>query len=246
MEQILNTTARGLILILYFWAMLTLEGLQFAYGNQPVLRHLDLQVPDGEIHGILGANGAGKTTLFRLLAGWLAPDAGDIRWNGQPLTKRQIAFLETDPYFYPYLKGVEYLRLIRDDQMAIEQWNQLFGLPLHHLVDEYSTGMQKKLAFIGTLLQQRPVLILDEPFNGVDLAGNEMMMAVLRRQEIRSGAMVIASHILSTLTQTCQRISILSGGQIRQTFTREAFDDLEKQVQADASNQLDHILSTWK
>ena len=226
--------------------MLEINQLNFSYGEKTVLQNLDLQVAPGEIHGILGANGAGKTTLFRLLAGWLKPKGGSIRWEGQAIGPRQTSFLETDPYFYPYLKGVEYLRLIRDAPERIQQWNQLFDLPLDELTDDYSTGMQKKLAFLGVLLQERPVLILDEPFNGVDLAGNEIMMAVIRRSGVLKGATFISSHILNTLTQVCDRISLLSGGRFTQTFGRAEFETLEASVRAESTAHLDQLFENWR
>lgn len=210
-----------------------------------MLENLSLEVPAGEIHGILGPNGAGKTTLFRLVAGWIKPLEGTIHCDGKPLSKRDTAFLETDPYFYPYLKGSEYLRLICDDRKKIETWNKLFDLPLDELVDDYSTGMQKKLAFTGVLLQERPVLILDEPFNGVDFAGNEVMMAVIRRSGMLKGATLISSHILNTLTRVCNRISLLGDGRILQTFERQEFDALEAKVRDDTSGLLDEVLKNW-
>lgn len=140
---------------------------------------------------------------------------------------------------------MEYLRLIHDEPQQIETWNQLFGLPLDDLVDGYSTGMQKKLAFIGALLQNRPILILDEPFNGVDLAGNEMMMAVIRRLKNRTGITLISSHILHTLTHVCDRISLLNNGQIAQTFEHTNFEGLEHLVRTEAKTLLDKTLENW-
>ena len=225
--------------------MLQISELEYAYGEKPVLRGLDLEVAAGEIHGILGQNGAGKTTLFRLLAGWLKPQSGTIRWQGQGLAKQQTAFLETDPYFYPYLRGIEYLRLIRDDAIRIEQWSQIFDLPLDELAEEYSTGMQKKLAFLGVLLQERPLLILDEPFNGVDFAGNEVMMAVIRRSGLLKGATLISSHVLQTLTHVCDRISVLKDGAIAHVVERADFPALEAHIRAETTGHLDQLFEGW-
>ncbi|MBL7798244.1 MAG: ATP-binding cassette domain-containing protein [Saprospiraceae bacterium] len=225
--------------------MLTIHQPTYSYGKNQVLKNLSMNVPEGEIHGILGRNGAGKTTLFRLIANWLPAPAGAITWQGAPVQKRQTAYLETAPYFYPYLKGVEYLRLIRDEPQQIETWNKLFDLPLDDLIDGYSTGMQKKLAFIGVLLQDRPILILDEPFNGVDLAGNEMMMAVIRRRRNNKGITLISSHILHTLTHVCDRISLLEHGQIAPTFELKDFAALEKLVREEAHKRLDQTLENW-
>ena len=105
--------------------------------------------------------------------------------------------------------------------------------------------MQKKLAFIGVLLQNRPILILDEPFNGVDLAGNEMMMAVIRRRRNNKGITLISSHILHTLTHVCDRISLLDNGQITQTFELKDFAALEKLVREETRTLLDKTLENW-
>ena len=225
--------------------MLRIEQLTYSYGKKQVLDSLSVQVAEGEIHGILGSNGAGKTTLFRLVANWLPSPPGAITWQEQAMHKHQTAYLETAPYFYPYLKGSEYLRLIRNEPEQIQQWNQLFNLPLNDLVDGYSTGMQKKLAFIGVLLQDRPIVILDEPFNGVDLAGNEMMMAVIRRRRNNAGIILISSHILHTLTHVCDRISLLDHGHITQTFEQKDFDTLEKLVRQETRTLLDKTLENW-
>lgn len=226
--------------------MLTIKNLEFGYGPKKVLHGLNIDIPGGEIHGILGPNGAGKTTLFRLVAGWLRPQSGEITWDGHPLHKRHTSFLETGPYFYPYMTGREYLRLIRDDPGRIDQWNRLFDLPLDEMAEDFSTGMQKKLAFLGVLLQERPVLILDEPFNGVDFAGNEVMMAVIRRSGILKGATLISSHVLPTLTQVCDRISVLKDGHIEQTIGRDAFPELEARIRSETTGHLDELFEYFK
>ena len=210
---------------------LTINDLNFAYNKQrPVLQGLHLQIAQGEKHGILGENGAGKTTLFRLIAGWM-PGAGEgsIRWNDAPLQRSDVAFLEAEPFFYPYMTGREYLRFVRDDHDLIERWNQVFNLPLEQYADEYSTGMRKKLALIAVLLQQRPVLILDEPFNGVDWESNEKIMALLAQGIARNAATLISSHILDTLTTVCDRISVLKEGVQRRTYVRAEFAELERE-----------------
>lgn len=212
--------------------MLHIHNLHFQYRKgQPVLQGLDLQLTEGERHGIMGANGAGKTTLFHLLAGILPWPKEGVKWHGE---RQSASFLEAEPYFYPYMTGGEYLRFISDRQDAIERWNRLFELPLEEFADEYSTGMKKKLGLMGVLLQEeRPLLILDEPFNGVDYESNEKMMAVLEHGPPGQRTVLISSHILPTLTRVCDRISVLKEGRIARTYTREAFAELEAQVKSD-------------
>lgn len=209
---------------------LTISSLHFGYHKQqPVLQGLNLCIEQGEKHGVLGENGAGKTTLFRLIAGWLpGAEKEGIRWHDAPLQHSDVAFLEAEPYFYPYMTGREYLRFVRDDHDLIERWNQVFDLPLEQYAQEYSTGMRKKLALVAVLLQQRPVLILDEPFNGVDWESNEKIMALLRQGIARNSATLISSHILDTLTTVCDRISVLKSGVVLRTYAQSEFSELER------------------
>jgi ABC-2 type transport system ATP-binding protein len=208
---------------------LIINNLHFQYTSaRPLLQGLNLEVAQGEKHGILGENGAGKTTLFRLLAGWIPrTDRSNLRLNEASLLPQDVAFLEAEPVFYPYMTGMEHLRFIHDDPALIQRWNQVFHLPLEQYAQEYSTGMRKKLALIAVLLQQRPVLILDEPFNGVDWESNEKIMALLQQGIAQNAATLISSHILNTLTRVCDRISVLKEGILFQTFARHEFAELE-------------------
>ncbi len=218
---------------------LLIQDLSFNYKNKaPILQSLQLAIPKGEKHGILGVNGAGKTTLFRLITGWL-PVQGKLQWEGRSIQKDDVAFLEAEPYFYPYMTGLEYLRFIRDDRPKIAYWNELFNLPLDQYAEEYSTGMKKKLAFIATLLPERPLMILDEPFNGVDFESNEKIMAILQHGLIPNSTLLLSSHILETLTRVCDRISVLSEGRIMRSYNSAEFPALEASIRAGALSSLD-------
>lgn len=221
-----------------------ITNLDFGYrSSEKILNGLSLQLVPGEKHGILGVNGAGKTTLFRLLSGQMKPNAGTIMHQDLPLRREQVSFLEAEPYFYPYMTGMEYLRFINDQPDQIERWNSLFDLPLPHYAEEYSTGMKKKLGLIGVLLQEkRPLLILDEPFNGVDFESNEIIMSVLKQNYTASRTVLISSHILPTLTRICQRISVLQNGCINRTYEQSEFGELEKMVQIDVDLKVSEAL----
>jgi ABC-2 type transport system ATP-binding protein len=221
-----------------------ITNLDFGYRSaEKILNGLSLQLVPGEKHGILGVNGAGKTTLFRLLSGQMKPNAGTITHQDLPLRREQVSFLEAEPYFYPYMTGMEYLRFINDQPDQIERWNSLFDLPLPHYAEEYSTGMKKKLGLIGVLLQEnRPLLILDEPFNGVDFESNEIIMSVLKQNYTSTRTVLISSHILPTLTRICQRISVLQNGCINRTYEQSEFGELEKMVQIDVDLKVSEAL----
>src|SRR5690606_16503530 len=134
-------------------------------------------------------------------------------------------FLETEYFFYSYMKGREYLELLsaKNDHFDIEKWNGIFELPLHELIDTYSTGMKKKLAFLGVLALDRPVLILDEPFNGVDVESNEKLFQILLRLKNTGKIILLSSHILSSLTGICDKISCLEEGTFLKTYSQGEF-----------------------
>ncbi len=225
--------------------MLEIENLTVAYGDHVVLQDCQLACSYHQIHGVLGMNGAGKTTLFNTLYGFVKARKGEILLDGKPIHNRQISFLETSNYFYPYLTGREYLELLalRQDNFDIEDWNRLFELPLDSLVDQYSTGMKKKLAFLGNLALDRPVIILDEPFNGVDIESNEKMYQILQRLKTRKKIILCASHIISSLTGICDRISYLKGGRFVKTYAPNDFPALEEELRILVHQKIDETLN---
>lgn len=225
--------------------MLRIDQLVAGYGGAPVLRGVNLESEPGVIHGILGRNGAGKTTLFRTIYGFKEKEEGSVTLSGEPLTNRSIAFLETNPFFYSYMKGKEYLGIIAADNDEFDQdkWNAIFDLPLDELVDTYSTGMRKKLAFMGMLALNRPILILDEPFSGVDVESNEKIYQILNRLKAQGKIILLSSHILSSFTGVCDRISVLVEGQFERTYEQEEFAELEASIKADIHRNIDNTLN---
>ena len=221
--------------------MFKLEKVEVSYGSKKVLHGVNLDLMPGETHGILGMNGAGKTTLFNSIYGIKSIEAGSIE---TALKKDQIGFLQTSNYFYPLIKGKEYLNLlgVESNLHKIEEWNKVFDLPLEELVENYSTGMKKKLAFLAIILMQSEMLLLDEPFNGVDVESNEKMMYIINRLKEHGKGIFISSHILSTLLQTADRISLLEKGRITKTFAKASFIDLEKMIKERISSSLDEQL----
>ncbi|MEM1320934.1 MAG: ATP-binding cassette domain-containing protein [Bacteroidota bacterium] len=224
--------------------MLRIENLLVAYGDNIVLKNLRIQFAEGEIHGVLGMNGTGKTTFFNTLYGFVPSQQGQCLYQDQPVQNRSIAYLETHNYFYPYMNGREYLRLLSlsNPDFAIDEWNLIFDLPLEVLVENYSTGMKKKLAFLGMLALDRPILILDEPFNGVDIESNEKIYQILKRIKGQGKIILLSSHIISSLTGICDRISYLSGGHFARTYLREEYAELELLIKELVRQQIDPTL----
>ncbi len=228
--------------------MLELIDWTVAYQKTTVLQQLNQRFQAGEVHGILGQNGAGKSTLFNSLYGMVPAAAGQSLYQGKELVHDQIAYLQTHTHFYPFMTGGEYLTLIAQNNPNFKatHWNQLFHLPLHQLISQYSTGMKKKLAFLGILAQNRPIIILDEPFNGVDIESNEKIIQVLEHWRKQGRTLLLSSHILSTLTQSCTRISHLQKGQLTQTYTPDQYPVLEALVQSWAQEEVQRVLEQDK
>lgn len=226
--------------------MLIIKDLNFGFTNKPILQNINISFEGGSIYGILGLNGAGKTTLFRTIYNYYTPQQGMISYNERPLLKEQISFLETENFFYPYIKGIEYLQLATEGKVEdseIMQWNELFELPLHDLTETYSTGMKKKLAFLGVLLQKRNVVILDEPFNGIDLETSERLFIIIKKLKESGKTILLSSHIMSALTQLCTEIIHLKEGKILKTYLPSEYDELHKDIQQRIENQMQEHLA---
>jgi ABC-2 type transport system ATP-binding protein len=224
--------------------MLHIKNLQVSYGTQLVLNQLEASFAPGAIHGILGLNGSGKTTFFNTLYGFLPAQSGTITLYDKPISSTDMAYLETHNYFYPWLRGKEYLELLTQGKpdFDINQWNNIFELPLDGLVENYSTGMKKKLAFLGMLTFDRPVLILDEPFNGVDLESAEKMDLIVQRLKKRNKIILLSSHILSSLTHLCDDIFVLNKGVIEKIVYPDAYADLKSNFTENISGQIQSTL----
>lgn len=206
--------------------MLEIKDLTVSFKDKNVLRGLNLNVEEGSIIGLLGKNGAGKTTLFESLY-QNQKYAGEILWNNEKLRRKSISYLETENYFYPYITGNEYLEYFSEnEQQSINELTGKFKLPLNKFVQDYSSGMKKKIALMGMLMLDKPINILDEPFNGVDFEGVHILYEIIRELKDKNKIVVISSHIIETLFHTCDKIAILEDGVIKDIFDRSDFDQL--------------------
>lgn len=211
--------------------MIEIQSLSKHYGSKIVLRNINLTFASGKVYGIVGENGAGKTTFFKCLCG-LEKHGGNIQ-SRFPKPKDQVGFLPTTPYFFPKITGREYLQLLCNARgiktPELDQRN-IFDLPLEQYATTYSTGMKKKLALLGVLMQENQVLILDEPFNGVDIQSNLIITEIIHRLKDLNKTILISSHIFSSLQETCDEIHLLKAGQITRSVQREAFAQLEQEM----------------
>ncbi len=211
--------------------MISIENLTLSYNkHSTVIDSLNLFMEENNIHGIVGLNGAGKTTLLNALYGLLKTDSGKIHFAGRKLSKKDISYLVTENYFYSNITGREYIGLFRNTHFNLEKWNELFSLPLDELIDHYSTGMKKKLALLSILKQDKPILILDEPFNGLDMETCRIIRSILLRLKERGKTVIITSHILETLTNLCDYIHYLENGRITLTTDKTHFKEFEEKL----------------
>ncbi|MBJ6109780.1 ATP-binding cassette domain-containing protein [Hymenobacter sp. BT523] len=211
--------------------MLKILDLRKAYGPHEVLQGVSLALRPGTIHGLVGANGAGKTTLINCLYGLETSFGGSVRDTAGVPVRHSTGLLPYEPYFYPRLTGREYLEFCLQARgrrlLDFAGWNQLLELPLDQYADEYSAGMRKKLALLALLVQQFDYLVLDEPFNGLDLEANLLLKSILKRLRDRGTGILLTSHILGALTETCDEISVLVAGRIQRHYPAAEFGTLE-------------------
>ena len=206
--------------------MLEIRNINVHFKNQMVLNDLNLSIEEGCILGLLGKNGAGKTTLFESLYQTISY-SGDIIWKNKPLKRHMISYLETENYFYPYITGEEYLAYFTSKKEAeVKEIIERFDLPLKKYVQYYSSGMKKKLALAGMLILDKPINILDEPFNGVDFEGVHILYGIIRQLKSENKVVIVSSHIIETLFNTCDKIALLQAGKIERIYTKEDFGQL--------------------
>ncbi len=223
--------------------MIKIEKLSKSYGKKQVLNLIDLKLEKGKVYGIVGENGAGKTTLFRCISG-LENYQGNISSDFNKL-KNHLGLLLTEPFFFDKITGKEYIQLLANSRqiqlLDIEEKN-IFDLPLNQYASTYSTGMKKKLALTAILVQKNDVFILDEPFNGVDIHSNLLIIEIINKLKSLGKTILISSHIFSTLAQTCDEIYLLKKGKIIKKVGQLDFKNLELEMKEFTIESLIHKL----
>ena len=211
--------------------MIKIKGLSKSYGENEVLKNINMEFSRGKVYGFVGENGAGKTTLFKCIAG-LENYKGEIIADIHPL-KNHLGLLLTEPFFFSKITGKEYIRLLCNARgkknLNIDQKN-IFDLPLNQYASTYSTGMKKKLAITAILLQENDYFILDEPFNGVDIQSNLVLTEIILKLKAINKIVLVSSHIFSTLRDICDEINVLKKGEPIRSIQTEDFHDLEEKM----------------
>jgi ABC-2 type transport system ATP-binding protein len=207
--------------------MLELKGLSRRYGETVALDDLSLEVPEGELLGFVGPNGAGKTTAMRIALGVLEPDAGEVLWRGEPATRdvqRQFGYMPEERGLYPKMQVHRQLRYFAtlhgrseaEADAAATNWIERLGLAERatQRVEELSLGNQQRVQLAAALVHDPDVLILDEPFSGLDPIGADTMATVLRERAEADAAVVFSSHQLELVERICDSVAIVSRGRI--------------------------------
>lgn len=217
--------------------MLKIENLTKVYGDKKAVDDLSLHIAPGEIYGFIGHNGAGKTTTLKSVAGILQFDAGEIYINGksvkeQPLEcKKEIAYIPDNPDLYDFMSGIKYLNFIADifgvsaeDRASrIKKYADTFELTdsLAEPVAAYSHGMKQKLAIIAAWLHTPRLIIMDEPFVGLDPKAAHILKEMMREECDNGGAIFFSTHVLEVAEKLCDKVAIIKAGRLIRSGTME-------------------------
>ncbi|MGE8205117.1 ABC transporter ATP-binding protein [Heyndrickxia sp. NPDC080065] len=205
---------------------LTLEHVTKKFGSFVAVNDLSLTIPEKEMFGFLGANGAGKTTTFRMILGLMDPNEGKITWNGKKIDysiSSQIGYLPEERGLYPKQKVKDqliYLARLRgmDKQEAyneLKRWLERFNVPeyIDKKVEELSKGNQQKIQFIASVLHKPKLLILDEPFSGLDPVNVETLKSAVNELRESGSTIVFSSHRMEHVEELCENLCIMHHGQ---------------------------------
>ncbi len=226
--------------------MLEIKNVTKKYSNKVALKNISLKLNDGEIFGFIGHNGAGKTTLIKAIVGIHSFDEGNILIDGLSIMedeleyKKKIAYIPDNPDLYENLKGIDYLNFIADIYEVSEEKREelitLYGKKfaiydnLGDLISSYSHGMKQKLAIISGLIHEPKVLILDEPFVGLDPLSSKILKDIMKELCENGTTIFFSSHVLEVVEKLCDHVGIIKNGELIKVGTTKEItesDDLE-------------------
>ena len=224
--------------------MLEIKNLTKVYGNKKAVDDLSLTINSGEIYGFIGHNGAGKTTTLKSVAGILKFDCGEILVDGisveaDPVAvKKKIAYIPDNPDLYEFMSGMAFLNFVADiygisaaeRAMKIRHYGELFGLTdnLAQPISSYSHGMKQKLAVISALIHDPKLMLLDEPFVGLDPTAAHTLKGIMRETCDKGGAIFFSTHVLEVAEKLCDKVAIIKDGKLVKAGTMD-------EVKGDAS-----------
>ena len=217
--------------------MLNIQHFTKTYGEKKAVDDLSLHIAPGEIYGFIGHNGAGKTTTLKAAVGILQFDAGEITIGGhsiktEPLACKQLlAYIPDNPDLYDFMSGIQYLNFIADifGIPAAERWARIepyadaFELTgdLGQPISAYSHGMKQKLAIIAAWIHDPKLVIMDEPFVGLDPKAAHLLKGMMREVCDNGGAIFFSTHVLEVAEKLCDKVAIIKGGRLIRSGTME-------------------------
>ena len=217
--------------------MLKIEHLTKTYGEKKAVDDLSLHIAPGEIYGFIGHNGAGKTTAIKSVCGILRFDAGEILVGGisikdDPIAcKKLIAYIPDNPDLYDFMTGIQYLSFIADvfgisaenRAARIKKYADAFSLTsdLASSVSSYSHGMKQKLAIISALIHEPKLIIMDEPFVGLDPKATHILKTIMREYCENGAAIFFSTHVLEVAERLCDKVAIIKDGKLVRCGTME-------------------------
>lgn len=217
--------------------LIEIRNLTKSFGSKKAVDDLSIAIQAGEIYGFIGHNGAGKTTTLKSLVGILQFDEGEILIDGcsiqkDPIAcKKKIAYIPDNPDLYDFMTGIKYLNFIADIyQMEeavrnerIQKYADLFEITedLGQAIAAYSHGMKQKLAIIAAWIHEPKVIIMDEPFVGLDPKASHLLKGMMREVCDKGGAIFFSTHVLEVAEKLCDKVAIIKGGQLIRSGTME-------------------------
>ena len=217
--------------------MLRINHLTKTYGDKKAVDDLTLHIQPGEIYGFIGHNGAGKTTTLKSVAGIMQFDSGEILVDGvsmkaDPLAcKKKIAYIPDNPDLYDFMTGIQYLNFVGDvfavpaqlRSQRIRELAETFELTgdLNQSIGSYSHGMKQKLAIISAWLHEPELILMDEPFVGLDPKAAHILKEMMRQVCSRGGAIFFSTHVLEVAEKLCHKVAIIKGGRLIRSGTME-------------------------
>ena len=217
--------------------MLEINGLSKSYGSHKAVDNLSMCIANGEIHGFIGHNGAGKTTTLRSIAGIMQFEEGTITIDGhsikdEPLAcKKIMAYIPDNPDLYEFMSGIQYLNFIADifgvdvstRDERIHRYTDLFEITnvLDDAISSYSHGMKQKLAIVSAWIHEPKLILMDEPFVGLDPKASHILKQMMREFCDQGNAILFSTHVLEVAEKLCDRVAIIKDGKLIRSGTME-------------------------
>ena len=210
--------------------MLKIEGFTKRYGEKVAVNNLNLHIAPGEIYGFIGHNGAGKTTTLKACCGLLKATEGKLLINGKSIAdepidcKKEMAYIPDNPDLYDFLTGYDYLNFVADiygvakkeRDERIDLYGEMLGITeaLALPISEYSHGMKQKVAIISALVHAPKLILMDEPFVGLDPSASHQLKQLMKKHCEEGGAIFFSTHVLEVAEKLCHKVAIIKGGNL--------------------------------